>query len=77
MDEEQVQEIERLVNAATASCRNCPGLAELEQMQRDFHMTTFNVTGPFDQSWPQIGEYNLPSRCAGCYIVEKEYATDE
>ena len=77
MDEEQVQDLERLVTAATASCRNCPNLSKLVQMQRNFHMATFNVQGPFDRDWPQGDEYNLPSRCAGCYIVENEYATDE
>jgi hypothetical protein len=77
MDENQELEIERRVNEAIASCQNCPGQAELEQMQRSFHLATFNTQGPSDQSWPQTNEFNLPTRCTRCYIVENEYATDE
>jgi len=77
MDENQQHEIERRVNDAVSSCRNCPGRSELEQMQRNFHTAAINLSSPFDLNWPQGNGFDLPARCTNCYLVENELATDE
>jgi hypothetical protein len=77
MDENQQYEIERRVNNAIASCQNCSGRTDLEQMQRNFHGSTINFSSPEDDGWPQVQEYLLPGRCNSCYVVDNELAVDE
>jgi hypothetical protein len=76
MEQNQQLEINRKVNAAIVSCQSCAGVAELEEMQRNFH----NANDTHDQSFeegPNRERYEMPVRCNGCYIVDNEYATDE
>ncbi len=77
MEQNQQLEINRKVNAAIVSCQNCTGVAELEEMQRNFHNAHGTFNRLYGEGWPNGERYDMPVRCNSCYILDNEYATDE